>query len=163
MQTWNYTNLKSSSSATSWSAVSSVQRAATQSLGRPWVRMAPPIGVIQNTFADKTTDSRYDGTFVTTYRGNWDKAGVTNPVLYNANSLPVQPGGAILSFLMMILKHQLILQMQDKMALEPEHCREERIGLSHPMESAELFILDCGKLELTVQMIRMDWDIRMQV
>lgn len=99
MQTWNYTNLKSSSSATTFTAVSSVQRAATQSLGRPWVRMAPPIGVIQNTFADKTTDSRYDGTFVTTYRGNWDKAGVTNPVLYNANNLPVQPGGAILSFL----------------------------------------------------------------
>ena len=100
MQTWNYTALKSATSATNPNVtVNSVQRAATQPLGRPWVRMAPPIAIIRNTFADKTNDSRYDGTFVTTYRGNWNNAGVTNPVLYNANSLPVQPGGAILSFL----------------------------------------------------------------
>jgi hypothetical protein len=101
MQTWNYTNLKSSKTP-AWAAgdiVSSVQRAATQSLGRPWVRMAPPIGVIKNTFADKSVDSRYDGTFVSTYRGNWEKAGLGNITLYNANALPVQPGGAILSFL----------------------------------------------------------------
>lgn len=101
IHTWNYTNLKSSKTA-AWGSsdiVSSVQRAATQSLGRPWVRMAPTIGVIKNTFADKTLDSRYDGTFVSTYRGNWEKAGVGNITLYNANSLPVQPGGAILSFL----------------------------------------------------------------
>lgn len=99
MQTWNYPNIKSSNSATAWTPVSPVQRAATQSLGRPWVRMAPTIGVIKNTFADKTNDSRYDGTFVSTYRGNWDKAGLGNITLYNANNLPVQPGGAILSFL----------------------------------------------------------------
>ena len=99
MQTWNYTAVRSSSSATTFTGVSSVQRAATQPLGRPWVRMAPPIGVFKNTFSDKTNDSRYDGTFVTTYRGNWNKGGVTNPVLYNANNLPVQPGSAILSFL----------------------------------------------------------------
>ncbi|RZJ90337.1 MAG: RagB/SusD family nutrient uptake outer membrane protein [Chryseobacterium sp.] len=101
MQTWNYTAIKSSKT-TAWAAtdiVNSVQRAATQPLGRPWVRMAPPIGVITNTFADKVNDSRYDGTFVTTYRGNWNRAGVTNPTLYNANDLPVQPDGAILSFL----------------------------------------------------------------
>lgn len=99
MQTWNYTAIRSSTSASSFAGISSVQRAATQSLGRPWVRMAPTIGVIKNTFADKTNDSRYDGTFVTTYRGNWDKAGVSNAVLYNANNLPVQPGGAVLTFL----------------------------------------------------------------
>lgn len=100
MQTWNYTAIRTSTSATSYTnTVSSVQREAAQSLGRPWVRMAPPIGVIKNTFADKTNDSRYDGTFVTTYRGNWNKGGVTNAVLYNANNLPVSPGGAILSFL----------------------------------------------------------------
>ncbi|WP_027388726.1 RagB/SusD family nutrient uptake outer membrane protein [Chryseobacterium gregarium] len=104
MQTWNYTAIKSSKT-TAWASAdvaSSVQREATQSLGRPWVRMAPTIGVIKNTFADKTNDSRYDGTFVTTYRGNWQKqgTGLTNvPVMYNANNLPVQPGGAILSFL----------------------------------------------------------------
>jgi len=104
MQTWNYTAIKSSKS-TAWGSsdvVSSVQREAAQPLGRPWVRMCPTIGVIKNTFADKTNDSRYDGTFVTTYRGNWQKngTGLTSvPVLYNANNLPVQPGGAILTFL----------------------------------------------------------------
>ena len=92
MMTWNYTEIRSS-------GVSSVQRAAVQSLGRPWTRMCPTIGVIVNTFADKTNDSRYDGTFVTTYRGNWDKAGITTPTLNNANNLPVAPGGAILTFL----------------------------------------------------------------
>jgi hypothetical protein len=52
-----------------------------------------------NTFSNKTEDSRYDGTFVTVYRGNWPKAGISNAVLYNANGLPVMPGDAILSFL----------------------------------------------------------------
>ncbi|OXA79108.1 RagB/SusD family nutrient uptake outer membrane protein [Flavobacterium frigidimaris] len=92
MMTPNYTNLRSS-------GVSSVQREAEQHLGRPYIRMCPTIGVIANTFADKTNDSRYDGTFTTVYRGNWNKAGVTNATLNNANGLPVAPGGAILSFL----------------------------------------------------------------
>jgi hypothetical protein len=61
--------------------------------------MAPTIGAITNTFADKTNDSRYDGTFTTVYRGNWPKAGIDAPVVYNANGLPVEPGGAILTFL----------------------------------------------------------------
>ncbi|QCR24313.1 RagB/SusD family nutrient uptake outer membrane protein [Pontibacter sp. SGAir0037] len=99
MMTWNYTEIRSSSSSTSWNAVSSVQREAVQHLGRPWTRMAPTIGAIKNTFADKTNDSRYDGTFVTVYRGNWPKGGVANSTLYNANLLPVQPGDAILTFL----------------------------------------------------------------
>jgi hypothetical protein len=92
MMTWNYTNIRSS-------GVSSVQREAEQHLGRPWTRMCPTIGSIVNTFADKTNDSRYDGTFVTTYRGNWNKAGNTSATLNNANGLPVAPGGAILTFL----------------------------------------------------------------
>lgn len=102
MMTWNYTVLRSSSSSSVWTPVSSVQRAATQLLGRPWTRMAPTIGAITNTFADKTNDSRYDGTFVTTYRGNWNLQGTgltTVSTLYNANNLPVQPGDAILTFL----------------------------------------------------------------
>lgn len=100
MLTWNYTSI--TSSKTNWSAattVNSVQREAAQSLGRPWVRMAPPHGVFNKTFADKTNDSRYDGTFVTTYRGNWPKAGVTNEFLFNANNMQVRPGDAILTFL----------------------------------------------------------------
>ncbi len=101
MMTWNYTVLRSSKTSTGWSPVSSVQRAATQPLGRPWTRMAPTIGAITNTFADKTNDSRYDGTFVTTYRGNWNLigTGVSQTTLYNANNLPINPGDAVLTFL----------------------------------------------------------------
>jgi len=94
MLTWNYTVIRSA-------GVSSVQREAEQHLGRPWTRMCPPIGVIQNTFADKTNDSRYDGTFTTVYRGNWTK----NPTdkdkasLVNANDMSIVPGDAVLTFL----------------------------------------------------------------
>ncbi|ANH81487.1 starch-binding protein [Niabella ginsenosidivorans] len=101
---WNYTNIKSSSSGSSWNAVNSVQRAAVQSLGRPWTMLAPPHGIFKNTFADKDNDSRFDGTFVTSYRSNWVEAGlkVNNAIpqhLYNANFLPVSNGDAILTFL----------------------------------------------------------------
>ena len=92
MLTWNYPNIRSS-------GVSSVQRAAVQALGRPWVRMAPPIEVFKNTFADKTNDSRYDGTFTSVYRGNWNLAGITTPTLVNANGMSIAPGDAVLSFL----------------------------------------------------------------
>jgi hypothetical protein len=92
MMTWNYTNIRSS-------GVSSVQREASQPLGRPWTRMCPTIGVIKNTFADKTNDSRYDGTFTTIYRGNWPKGGITNASLINANGMSVVPGDPILTFL----------------------------------------------------------------
>jgi len=99
MMTWNYTNIRSAAK-TDWSSVvSSVQREATQPLGRPWTRMCPTINVIKNTFADKTNDSRYDGTFTTVFRGNWNRAGVTNASLYNANNMPVVQGDAILTFL----------------------------------------------------------------
>lgn len=92
MATWNYTVIRSS-------GVSSVQREADQSLGRPWTRMAPTINVFEETFAEKDLDSRYDGTFVTSYRGNWDKAGISAPTLNNANGLPIEPGDAVLTFL----------------------------------------------------------------
>jgi len=92
MMTWNYTVIRSS-------GTSSVQREASQDLGRPWTRMSPTIDVIKNTFDDKQNDSRYDGTFTTVYRGNWDKAGDTSPTLINANGLAVAPGDAILTFL----------------------------------------------------------------
>lgn len=98
MMQWNYTTITSSSSSSTWKPVSSVLRAATQDLGRPWTRMCPTIGAIENTFADKTNDSRYDGTFTTVYRGNWNLGG-SSATLYNANDLPVQPGDAILTFL----------------------------------------------------------------
>ncbi|MXV51834.1 RagB/SusD family nutrient uptake outer membrane protein [Pedobacter sp. HMF7647] len=96
---WNYTNIRSSSSNSSWAAVSTVQRAAVQSLGRPWTMLAPPQGIFKNTFADKTNDSRYDGTFVTRYRSNWKEAGMKVETMFNANFLPVANGDPILSFL----------------------------------------------------------------
>ena len=99
--TFNYTAVKSSKSATSWSAANSVQREAAQPLGRPWTMLAPPIAVFKNTFADKTNDSRYDGTFTTVFRGNFAKTGtgITQTNLYNANYLPVKSGDPIFSFL----------------------------------------------------------------
>lgn len=99
MMTWNYTNIRSGLDPNFDERISSVQREASQPLGRPWTRMTPTIDVIQNTFRDKTYDSRYDGTFTTTYRGNWPLGGVDQQTLYNANGLPVSPGDPILTFL----------------------------------------------------------------
>jgi hypothetical protein len=98
MQTWNYPVTTSSKSSSSWSTVNSVQRASIQGYGRPYIRMAPTIGAVTNTFADKTNDSRYDGTFQTVYRADYNLAGIAGPV-YNANYMPVNPGDAVLSFL----------------------------------------------------------------
>lgn len=99
MMTWNYTEIRSAANTAQSTLISSVQREAAQALGRPWTRMCPTIGAITNTFADKVNDSRYDGTFTTVYRGNWQKGGVTNTFLYNANNEQVTPGSAIFTFL----------------------------------------------------------------
>lgn len=100
MVTFNYTVLAAAPNPDgTGGAVSPVQREAAQALGRPYIRMAPTINVFTNTFADKTLDSRYDGTFSTVYRGNWPKGGTANTVLYNANDMAVTPGQPILSFL----------------------------------------------------------------
>ena len=99
MVTWNYTALRSKNGG---AAVSSVQREANQFLGRPWTRMVPPIEVFTKTFADKTNDSRYDGTFAAVYRGNWNLQGTgltTVATLTNANGLTIKPGDAVLTFL----------------------------------------------------------------
>lgn len=99
MVTWNYTEIASAANTDGTGGVSAVQREAAQALGRPWTRMSPTIGAIQQTFADKTLDSRYDGTFTTVYRGNWPKGGTPNAILYNAHDMPVSPGDPILTFL----------------------------------------------------------------
>jgi hypothetical protein len=98
MQTWNYPVITSSNTAGSWSNVNSVQRASVQGYGRPFIRMAPTIGAVVNTFADKTNDSRYDGTFQTVYRANYNLAGLSG-TKYNANYMPINPGDAVLTFL----------------------------------------------------------------
>lgn len=79
-----------------------VLRAATQNLGRPWTRMAPPQEVFYKTFADKTHDSRYDGTFTTVLRANWDLDQANYGTLThakNANDSLISVGDAVLSFL----------------------------------------------------------------
>ncbi|WP_417886734.1 RagB/SusD family nutrient uptake outer membrane protein [Zunongwangia sp.] len=92
MVTSNYT-------AMSLDGISPVQREAAQSYGRPWTRMAPPIGVLTKTFEEKDLDSRYDATFVTSYRGNWDKGGVDKATIKGANDMEIAPGDAVISFL----------------------------------------------------------------
>ena len=94
MVTSNYTTINID-------GVSAVQREAAQSYGRPWTRMAPSINVFTETFADKENDSRYDGTFVSSYHGNWDKnpntAGIES--VTGANGLEIYPGDKAVSFL----------------------------------------------------------------
>ncbi|WP_198661794.1 RagB/SusD family nutrient uptake outer membrane protein [Lewinella sp. IMCC34183] len=99
MMTWNYTVIRSGTDPDFTNTIASVQREAAQPLGRPWTRMAPTVDVLTETFENKDQDSRYDGTFTSVYRGNWDRAGAPEEVLYNANGLPVSPGDAILTFL----------------------------------------------------------------
>ncbi len=101
MVTWNYTNIRSTTTPGGDYTFSSVQREAVQEYGRPWTRMAPTIGAIKNTFSDKTNDSRYDGTFVTTYTSNWQKNPDSKDVeeVYNANDLSVGMNQPILTFL----------------------------------------------------------------
>ncbi|HEX7845134.1 MAG TPA: RagB/SusD family nutrient uptake outer membrane protein, partial [Chitinophagaceae bacterium] len=103
--TSNYTVLTSApnpdgtGNSTYANGANTVQREAAQPYGRPYIRMAPPIGVFTNTFVEKTLDSRYDGTFNAVYRGNWNKAGINVTTFYNANDMPVTLGQPILSFL----------------------------------------------------------------
>lgn len=92
MVTPNYTTM-------SVDGIAPVQREAAQSYGRPWTRMAPPVEVLTGTFDNKQMDSRYDGTFVTSYRANWDKAGIAIESISGANGLPIEPGDAVVSFL----------------------------------------------------------------
>ncbi len=108
---WSYQSITSSSTSftnwvpankkfTGYTNINPVQRIATQPLGRPWVRMAPTIGALVNTFADKTNDSRWDGSFTTVYRGDWEAGSApTLAQVYNANNLTVPLDGAILTFL----------------------------------------------------------------
>jgi hypothetical protein len=97
MVSWNYPNMLAKT--TDGKSFNPVRREASQALGRPWTRMAPVQEAFTKTFADKTLDSRYDGTFTTVYRANWNKdtqyAGATAT---NANGLSIAPGDAVLSF-----------------------------------------------------------------
>lgn len=101
MMNWNYTTIVATGVKTDGSqeAIAPLRRVAEQSYGRPWTRMCPPIGVITETFKDKTNDSRYDGTFTTVYRGNWSKELEGYEYVINANNMIVYEGEPILTFL----------------------------------------------------------------
>ena len=92
MMNWNYTDARSADNQ----AV--INRIAEQCYGRPWTRMAPPLGVFTKTFPDKVNDSRYDGTFTTVYRGNWSTAGQNWESVTNANGMKVKEREPIFSF-----------------------------------------------------------------
>ncbi|MDD6000807.1 MAG: RagB/SusD family nutrient uptake outer membrane protein [Bacteroidales bacterium] len=89
--TWNYCNIHCADD------FAPCVRAEVQWGGRPWTRMAPSHEVF-HVFTDKDKDSRYDGTFVTVYRGNWDKAGQKPDAHKNANGMDVKPGEPVLTF-----------------------------------------------------------------
>ncbi len=100
MMNWNYQTLRIGHNADLSSVFEPIGREAVQGLSRPWTRMAPTHEALA-TFTDKAKDSRYDGTFMTVYRGNWDKKGDASlpATAYAANGMPVAPGDAILTFL----------------------------------------------------------------
>ena len=76
-----------------------IRRIAQQDLGRPWSRIMPTAGALLNTFADKTKDSRYDGTFVTTYYANFDLAEPSTVSKQGANGILIYPGDVAWKFL----------------------------------------------------------------
>lgn len=96
MMNWNYTDIRATFNG---AKVNPIIRVAEQAYGRPWTRMVPPHGVFKKTFADKSNDSRYDGTFTTVYRTNWSTAGSTWTTVKSANNMDIKEGDPILTFL----------------------------------------------------------------
>ncbi|MCQ2975308.1 MAG: RagB/SusD family nutrient uptake outer membrane protein [Bacteroidales bacterium] len=96
--TWNYCNIRCYKAATGDDQVDPCKREACQWGGRPWTRMAPTQEALAM-FNDKVKDSRWDGTFVTVYPGNWAKGGDPTETYYNANRMPIKNGEAVLTFL----------------------------------------------------------------
>ncbi len=101
---WNYTILACAKTlnGSQWDEkVNPLRRVAVQGYGRPWTRFCPTINAIR-TFDNKDKDSRYDGTFMTVYRGNWstELTGADCPeFVYAANNMQVREGEAVLTFL----------------------------------------------------------------
>ncbi|MCF0208595.1 MAG: RagB/SusD family nutrient uptake outer membrane protein, partial [Bacteroidaceae bacterium] len=63
----------------------------------PWTRMAPTHEVFSKYFIDER-DSRRDATFVLTYRANFNRAGVKDKEVVNANGMMIKEGDAAVSF-----------------------------------------------------------------
>ena len=75
-----------------------VLREACQPLGRPWTRMAPIPDALKK-FTDVDKDSRWDGTFTTSYRVNMAKGGNQNAYVKGANGAQIKNGEVFLQFL----------------------------------------------------------------
>lgn len=90
--TCNYPNARSKE------GVPSLNREAAQSYGRPWTRMSPVHEVFSKVFTDSKNDARYDVTFVLNYLGNWNRAGIADVELTNANGMKIKQGDPVLSF-----------------------------------------------------------------
>ena len=97
MMNWQYTDVRAKDE--NGKDIAPIIRVAEQSYGRPWTRMAPPHGVFTHTFADKVNDSRYDGTFVTVYRGNWSTNKQNWTTVAAANGKAVAEGEPLLTLL----------------------------------------------------------------
>lgn len=78
-----------------------IYRQAVQSLGRPWRLIAPVHGVFTETFPpdDREHDSRFDGTFTTVFRANYQgRAGYDGTVLKGMNDIDVNDGDTVFYF-----------------------------------------------------------------
>lgn len=78
-----------------------IYRQATQELGRPWRLLAPTHEVYTKTFpvADRSIDSRFDGTFVTAFPSNYQGRTNWNGVVLNgANNIPIHDGDTVWYF-----------------------------------------------------------------
>lgn len=75
-----------------------VLREAAQPLGRPWTRMAPIPDALAK-FTNTKKDSRWDGTFTSQYRCNFQKGGNTNAYVKGANGAEIKPGETFLKIL----------------------------------------------------------------
>ncbi|MDR3189565.1 MAG: RagB/SusD family nutrient uptake outer membrane protein [Prevotellaceae bacterium] len=78
-----------------------IYRQAVQSLGRPWRLIAPTHEVFTKTFpaADRENDSRFDGTFATVFRANYQsRAGYDGKALKGMNKIDVKDGDTVFYF-----------------------------------------------------------------
>jgi hypothetical protein len=78
-----------------------IWRQAVQSLGRPWRLIAPTHEVFTRTFppADRENDSRFDGTFTTVFRANYQGAANYNGTVRNGmNNIPINDGDTVFFF-----------------------------------------------------------------
>ncbi len=98
--TWNYCNIRAfydnNGEAVQFDPLG---REAAQAYGRPWTRMCPTHEALAM-FNDRDLDSRFDGSFVSAYRGNWQRNGKSNETAYidKTEKLPIEKDGIVLLF-----------------------------------------------------------------